>query len=1843
MLYKAALTECSPLDVSSNNETLIKTASGILKLDPQSDKARVVAEEVGKHPNALFFRAKAIKSDEPNSNGDYFSEEELLKSYASFVGVPFFTNHDNQNVENARGKIIHAEWVAEESSVYTIAFVDRDAYPNICRSIEEDYINGVSMGCSVEHSICNLCGNKAETTEQYCSHIRNKKGRKFSGTVKDVNTGEVRRFRDEPVFEYNYGLKFIELSAVVDPACPSCRIEGIIPNDDYLQKVANLQNELFMVKSAAIEKQASQGEIDQIEQVLETLEGISVNLIQNRKQVEMEFASDLVDILSQLQTWLEELVGAGYGSVGNETGVPGTVGDDTGMAPGQEGMPQAPAPQPVAAEVPLGAEVGSVTGSPADPAVGVPELPITAPVMPRGAGAVVNRISNFQILEDNTHRQETGVELIRAASTLTNKMNKSGETEMARRTKAGKQEQQEKTKEILSSSWQEKRDFFEYIKKVPSLQDSQHKLAIKKNDDSFIIVAQSKDNDEVKKTWTYEDLTEEQKQLIKKSPDEAAVALLEAFTNQETNKEGANRMTDINRDAGANSVTETPEVVTEKQLEQSGLYHSRDNNEKHETTQAQLESKRIGEKEVLTEKQLDDSDLKLNPRVEKEAEVVTEAQLDGDNRLEDEKHEITQKQLDANRTDNEKEVVTEKQLDEVAAPWARQAERDSNLFKSASEHMEAVRTVIADSVIVSGCTPEEATEVSTTLVDSTQNRVDLIQSILEEGDASEEIDASKRLAFWSNKNLRVAGSGKQEIAKTIVEKLRVVASDTTYDPEVLIDAIDVISEGEEGVKSVETRVDERLSEAKTDSTKKTASRKAELRAALAGKTVVASDDQAKEQRAEERSAILAAASAKKVAAQDDSDKVINKKVIEDSDLVIETSFEEIGTKREAKDFRKKVVAFTKGAVASQETRLAAITNVTIAGDTIQIAVQTDDGEESVNIPIGENPMPAPEEIIPEGDMTGEGLDAALAAKIDEMKKESFTGKTVKEAQFGGGGGGVPGTAGVGSPDQMSGEADMAADPIEALTVGDEAGEEGGDEIPTIGEQQMPWTICPECGSSDVDVVEGEGGAINGNCNSCPAEYEALVKKQVEFKILNPSSVASGDEGEDIDTPEIPADIAEVPALPVAAQTRIDKNSIVRIGENRKKHGHVCPACGQTDNEVSVEADGHTEFKCSACKTNVTKDVLIAANDPEVGFLQVAWDLVPKTDCEGCGEEVSKFASKVKLGQLIKEATAKGEDFPMSNCLERLARTYGGDTVGTFGPCKGKMLADCVCGKLKSLGLRTTRNMEKLASASMAEDPMDECLEDQVKLGHDKVEAEAICGCVKAKYASDDADNIYKRAWAEDIKEGREKVLIASDLETIPELLDKEDSVVTASEEYVDEDIGAALPPVEAIKAEAAGFFCDDCKNPTASCKCDDDGCCKKCECDPCECKEDKDDDKKDKDCESSVDIVEEIVAEASTEEVAETSTELESQLKEAALALDGRMVRNSDKEVLKMASKPKQVKDIEGNVDAGVPRSNATIRNESGDNIDVPMAKPSVPRANAEMGHEGKDNVNPAAGLPDVAVDSSYMGDEKNIQSDMPAINNQIKGTVIADVVDAIGKDGDISDEAKAVITAALNKQAKKFKEVDTIEGDVEAGVPRGDATIGNEGKDNIDVAENTPDVPRADAKMGHEEEIKADAPDIPSTDAYLGNEKEVQKGYDHANSGKGMPENNREILKQVQQSNEREDQINKIAEARTRQAEKVTAWLQGNGRIASDLDSFNDTVQALSTFQIDKIAEKAQTMFPEKKIVAAAQKAEGHQIPAIVMQSTSGEEGGLKDALASTFTVGNKGFDHNLTIYGEK
>ena len=289
----------------------------------------------------------------------------------------------------ARGKVIFAEWDEDENSIYTISFVDREAFPHICRSIEQEYVTGVSMGCSVEYSVCNLCENKAEKVDDYCNHIKNRKARRFTGRVKNVRTGAEKHFNNELVFEYNYGIKFIELSAVVDPACPSCHIQELFTNDTYLKRVANIQNTMYMIKTSSMIKQASQEEIDQLNGCLETLESLSISLIQNRQQVEVEFASDLVGILSELQEFTDELVGAGYGSV--EAGVPGVDEgmedmdgmdapmDDMGAPMGDMGAPPpAPAPgapMPVAAETPMASgTAGSVSST--------PNQPIKAPISP---------------------------------------------------------------------------------------------------------------------------------------------------------------------------------------------------------------------------------------------------------------------------------------------------------------------------------------------------------------------------------------------------------------------------------------------------------------------------------------------------------------------------------------------------------------------------------------------------------------------------------------------------------------------------------------------------------------------------------------------------------------------------------------------------------------------------------------------------------------------------------------------------------------------------------------------------------------------------------------------------------------------------------------------------------------------------------------------------------------------------------------------------------------------------------------------------------------------------------------------------------------------------------------------------------------------------------------------------------------------------------------------------------------------------------------------------------------------------------------------------------------------
>ena len=1739
--FDAAKSEILPMlrvasSVTAAVASTSKTSTSFI-IEPNSEKARKVEAEIKLHPNALFFRAKAIEANVPNTNGDYFSEEELQKGCKTFEGVPFFTNHDNQNVENARGKIIHAEWNPADKSIYTIAFIDRDAYPHLCRSIEERYASGVSMGCTVEYSVCNICGNRAEKTEDYCTHIKNKKGRKFTGTAKNVITGELKQFRNEPVFEFNYGIKFIELSAVVDPACPTCHIQDIIHNDDYLKKVANLQNNLFMIRTAAMDKRAGKEELDQIDGVLKTLEDIAINLIKQRKQVEPEFAGDLVQIITDLQEWFDELTAAGYGNFSGQ--VPG-VDENQGM-PAEGGQPPAPAPgaapgMPPPAEMPglppasnpmdaaasMPTSVGQIAGAPGKPMASAPNLPISAPIRPKANVAqVMKRVANFA-----------------------EKFLKTGDDDMTkRRTLAAKMEDKERAKELLSKSWKEKQEFFEYIKSVPSIQDNECRLSIKKKDDTFVIVAESKEAPVASMVWTYENLTQQQKDVIRQDPRGAAEKLLKAFANSiKHKKEGENKMTEFNKAAGANSVNRDPEVVTEKQLaDETNLYHARTGEEAEVVTEKQLDAKRTGdEPDVLTEKQIEAK------RTGDEPDVLTEKQLRGGKgampRTESMPEVVTEKQLDDKRVNNEPDVITEKQLSKVDAPWARAAQRNAAKFVSAGAHMDKVLNVIADTVIASGCTPDEACEVANNMVGSTKARYELASSLLETP-SKDTVDYAKRLAFWSNKNMKISAVTQSTISDLIVNGLRTAAAEQTVNPEVLISAVDVIGEGGRAVPAIVKKVEEKMALAATESKK--VSVRDELRSALG------SDTQDIAKRNKERNDVLSAITAKmtKEAAAPVA------KTQPKGDTMIETTFDEMGvpanTPRD-ENFKKTVVAFARGACAHNQQKLASITNVTISGDTISIAVQTDDGSQSVEIPIGQSSGPGNEEVMPETDMAGEGLEstvgagpgAGTAAATTQQHVRASSAKTVKTAQTPAGAG-MPGGAGgasaPGAPEANLPGGAPTADPVQALMQGAPAADapagepQDAGEIPSTSERQMPWSICPECGSNDVDITQQDDGGVKGICKNpeCGAEYEALMKKEVEFTLLKPTKSMGTKGTPPVEQPEVP----EVPALPVAAQTSLDKGALVRIAKNQKAKGHVCPACGQCNCAPTKAANGHTEYTCPKCATATVKDVLLSASNPAQSALRVAWMVYPDVDsCKSCKEKAVKLASDVRVRKMLKTAAKDSSDFPMAGCMERVARQYGGDTVASFGPCKGKPLTDCICKELQRLGMRTQRHMERMATVAMEKDPMDKCLEEQQKKGLEVKQAKSICDCVKNKVlaevgekdvlAAQAFDNPYLAAFLDDIRNGREKVVTASDLIALKSILDEQNQVIekAAAKVEVDEDLGAPLPP----------------KNE-----------------------------------------------------------------KENVKSMQSSKI-NKSSEILAIAESLKKVETIEGNVEAGVPRKDQTLGHEGPENINVKLNKPEVPRGKATMGKEGPDNIDVKMETPDVPVDSSYMGDEKRVQEGMPPINNEIKGTVIA--------------ESKNV-----TKEAKKLTEVETVEHDV--SVPRGKATLGKEGPDNIDVKLNKPEVPRKEQTLGNEGadniNVKMESPDVPMGDAHMGGEAEAQKG---------LPANNSEILKTVQM--QREVQLERIAAARRNEAVQTASWLVANNRIASDRETFDNVVKALMTFEVGQIAKTAESMFPAKQVKTAAVnvtevKEAGHVVPGIsVMESKVQAGETLQEKLIRNFAL---------------
>ena len=179
-------------------------------------------------PNFLYIKVRAIMAGEMygcNKNGDYFSEEELKKSYKTFMNAHVFKNHENKKVENAIGDVLSAEWDDEMKCVILFIRIDRTVAPTIVAGFEKGYITDVSMGCRVSHTVCSICQRKAKTPAQYCEHIKYHKHEVYPDGRK--------------VFEINYNPKFHDISAVLNGADRTAKLVQIVKPSGQVNNVSN--------------------------------------------------------------------------------------------------------------------------------------------------------------------------------------------------------------------------------------------------------------------------------------------------------------------------------------------------------------------------------------------------------------------------------------------------------------------------------------------------------------------------------------------------------------------------------------------------------------------------------------------------------------------------------------------------------------------------------------------------------------------------------------------------------------------------------------------------------------------------------------------------------------------------------------------------------------------------------------------------------------------------------------------------------------------------------------------------------------------------------------------------------------------------------------------------------------------------------------------------------------------------------------------------------------------------------------------------------------------------------------------------------------------------------------------------------------------------------------------------------------------------------------------------------------------------------------------------------------------------------------------------------------------
>jgi len=141
-----------------------------------------------------------------NVNGDYFERDELISNHGSFLNGTPFMHHINKDPTKGYGRILFSAYNPRMNRVELVVEHDTTKLPkDTVKKLENDELVNLSMGCRVPFDVCSICGNKAPSPKDYCTHV--------------TKTGLNFVFPDgRKVYLLNPNPDFFDISIVIVPA-----------------------------------------------------------------------------------------------------------------------------------------------------------------------------------------------------------------------------------------------------------------------------------------------------------------------------------------------------------------------------------------------------------------------------------------------------------------------------------------------------------------------------------------------------------------------------------------------------------------------------------------------------------------------------------------------------------------------------------------------------------------------------------------------------------------------------------------------------------------------------------------------------------------------------------------------------------------------------------------------------------------------------------------------------------------------------------------------------------------------------------------------------------------------------------------------------------------------------------------------------------------------------------------------------------------------------------------------------------------------------------------------------------------------------------------------------------------------------------------------------------------------------------------------------------------------------------------------------------------------------------------------------------------------------------------